>query len=382
MVKCKLNSSAKRRLEHKENLPSKRPTEDSSPAEESAQLSKIIDLDDVCLDKIFMPLNIKDLFSVAVGNEWLRPAANFVYKRKFGDKKVWFSRVHSTQSTNALNNIGVFIIIYDFKTCLEFLRCFGTSITHLEISYGQSNSKRYRYVHQYVNEYCSESLVTLQFDRKSSFAMEHIKKPFNNVQHIQLFGCDLSENFRSFDDIFPHLRHLSIDGVGLNHCFIAATPTRLERLSISLADNNNYFATKRYNVLNQLLQSNHQLQSLTLFAPALNSITFNSLLDMIKENQLISELVLSTGYAPHSVNAKQIEHLAREHPLLAELDLQSFHFTTDNIMTIIRQPTVLKKFRFRARRLRVHTSIASKLDNGWKCVYSKPGSLVTLYRVN
>lgn len=49
---------------------------------------KITDLYDDCLAKCFEYLDLRSLFNVSVANEWLRPAANDVYKRKFGRKMV------------------------------------------------------------------------------------------------------------------------------------------------------------------------------------------------------------------------------------------------------------------------------------------------------
>lgn len=68
---------------------------DDSPTESKYQRpatpeqpTKCTDLNDDCLQKIFEHLNLIELFNVAVANEWLRPAAGIVYKRKFGMKKV------------------------------------------------------------------------------------------------------------------------------------------------------------------------------------------------------------------------------------------------------------------------------------------------------
>lgn len=49
---------------------------------EPKSTTKIIDLNDDCLVKIFEYLNIQNLLNVALANDWLRSAANDLYKRK------------------------------------------------------------------------------------------------------------------------------------------------------------------------------------------------------------------------------------------------------------------------------------------------------------
>lgn len=53
------------------------------------QPTKITGLIDDCLEKIFEHLDIGSLFNAAVANEYLRPAASNVFKRKFGTERVW-----------------------------------------------------------------------------------------------------------------------------------------------------------------------------------------------------------------------------------------------------------------------------------------------------
>lgn len=90
---------------------------------------KIIDLNDDCLVKIFGRLDIQSLFSVAVANEWLRPAAGEVYKRKFGAKKVRISECDDYQlraCANAPMLNPETIAVCGLMTSLQFLRCFGS----------------------------------------------------------------------------------------------------------------------------------------------------------------------------------------------------------------------------------------------------------------
>lgn len=373
-TKVMVKSNKKRQCEMVERSPKKC---------QRRQATKITDLNDDCLEKIFKSFDIQNLFDVAVSNEWLRPAANAAYTRQFGAYKVRLYDVHTIQ--NACKPIygSDIVLIHDLKTCLQFLRCFGSSITHLAINYRRSDSKRYDHVHQYINKYCSESLITVQFKLKPSFPIEHFVKPFVNVQSIQMFGCDLDEEFQRFFAWFPNVQNLKINGVDIVHRFVNATPPQLEHLTININGNECANVPQQFKCVADLLKSSRQLQSLIINVFNTKTIQMNSLLNWIKENQSISKLVVSADFDPKRVNTLEIKRLAREHPLLVELDLQPYQFTTGLVMTIIRLLTSLKKFIFRVQDSRVHDNIALKLDEGWQqSTYNIINSIVTLNHQN
>lgn len=78
-------SKLKRSLENNEKRKSK-----CSRAETPDQpmTTKIVDLNDDCLLKIFGHLDLKSLLNVAIANEWLRPAVVDVHKQKYGAKPI------------------------------------------------------------------------------------------------------------------------------------------------------------------------------------------------------------------------------------------------------------------------------------------------------
>lgn len=103
MDECQTNMFMNR---HDEIPPGERQRSELSAVEEPARPTKIIDLNDDCLVKIFKSLNIEDLFNVAVANEWLRPAANSVYKRKFGAKKIHLNGVCGDTSMLSIKSLS------------------------------------------------------------------------------------------------------------------------------------------------------------------------------------------------------------------------------------------------------------------------------------
>lgn len=164
-------SNMKRQRENGQSEQSKKSQRVDS-TDEAIQTTKIIDLNDDCLTKIFGYLKLQSLFNVAVASEWLRSAE--VYKREFGKKPV---KLHGFDDFN-LNSKGhgetasgpehgTDIDIFDLKSCLQYLRCFGPYISNLLINYDFPKSKRYEYVNQYIGYFCADNLLSISMDNGS-----------------------------------------------------------------------------------------------------------------------------------------------------------------------------------------------------------------------
>lgn len=361
-----------------ESPPEKRQRmEPTPPAEEPKQSTKITGLNDDCLEKVFIRLTLVDLFNVAVANQWLRPAANAVYKRKFGKKEVHLIRVHGIQKSPVPDDDGNSIKIYNFKTCLQFLRCFGSSITHLIITYGQSTSRRYDHMHQYINKYCAKTLVSIKFSGKLPFGIEHFDEPFRNIQYVDIIDCNLGKQFPQILKWFPNIHHLKCHGSHINHrYFIAEPPTQFKHLTIEFNHSTNVDLMERYQRIVDMLQLNRQLQSLTINAKSVHMI-MSFLLDMIKGNRLISQLSVCSARTTR-VNERDVKRFAHEHPTVVELDLPGFRFTANTVIILLQRLIPLRRFRFNIHSKSVYTNIVSKLNAEWQSTVS--GLLVTLNR--
>lgn len=179
-----------------------------SPADPNAK--RITDLDEHCLEEIFGYLNFQSLFSVAIANGILRPAAANVYKRRFGRFAVEITGngfMTDRRPIFVLNKL----IVDQLKSALQFLRCFGSAITALEFDAAYySKGKRYEYIHQYINKYCAESLVKISFKSVSKIDKKHFPKPFRSVENVTVTGGSLARYLPSFSVWFPNMRHLTL----------------------------------------------------------------------------------------------------------------------------------------------------------------------------
>lgn len=383
MVKRKPKSSAKRQREHDGKSSNKRhrPEPQASVVETPEKPQKIIDLFDECLETIFQSLGFDDLYNVAVANESLRPTARFIYRRKFGACKVRLYSVENIKNTSKpIYRAGV-IIINDLKSCLQFLRCFGSSIGHLAIHYRESDSHRYDYVHQYINKYCSDSLVHIRFNLKPSFRIEHFDKPFVNVQRIEMFRCNLDEQFQQFFEWFPNVKDVKINGIEIVcRRFMDANPSQLEHLVINIKGNECANTAQQNKCITDLFNAHRQLQILKINVFKYTQMPLSSLLDMIKENQSISELTVNDGKLDHSnaIITMEIKRLIHEHPSLVELDLSYYRLSVDHVNIIIQRSIALKQFRFATIFRDKHHSIGFNLNGVW--IASQQPGITTLSR--
>lgn len=328
-----------------------------SPAESMPKVTRIIDLNDDCLVKIFGHLDLQSLFNVAVANEWLRPAAGDVYKRKYGAKSVQISRCDDYRPSmrapvqnireielHPIKEIHNCVKVRGLKTTLQCLRCFGSSISDLRICYKQSQSKRYGYLHQYINDYCFESLTDLSFLEMPNIAIEQFQKNFVNVREVHISRSDLKEQLSLFSKWFPNMLRLNLFRIRMGNQFIASQFQSLEELSISGCTEME-LKTK----VAELLRMNRQLKILSIDMNNERPLPAIDLLDAIMENASLTKLTVSSDHYSREypeVNSEEVQRVAIEHSGLVGLSLQNYRFQAEDAIALIRQLGSLKKFRF------------------------------------
>lgn len=331
--------------------------------DEPKSTTKIIDLNDDCLVKIFNYLDLQNLFNAAVANEWLRPATHDVYKRKFGTKPV-----HICNITNDFLPIEWLstIVICDLKSCLQYIRCFGSSIKKLTISYNESKIKQYQYVNQYINEYCHASLNEIELHNKPKNSIENFSKPFINVRKITVWNCDIGEQFPLFVEWFPHLHHLELNFVRLRHGFDQAPFQHLTHFVIRASNENEYGIFAAAN----LLRLNKQVRSLKILDYN-QAITMNALLNIIRNNKLINKLDVKFNVPRIPISSTEVQRIVREHQSLIELHLPCYQFTCDNLIALTDHLKSLKSLKFKMQDNFQHAQFISRLNRKLICSQSE-----------
>lgn len=359
---------------------------------------KITDLNDDCLKKCFNYLDLASLFAVSVANEWLRPAANVVYKRKFGAKKVqikgeqfpfWlFSANDITMPLDLKSEPYEFddsIHVCGIKTCLQFLRCLGPVIGNLTIGYLQLDDNEYDYIHQYINKYCAETLTGIVFQDKLNYPIEHFDKPFVNVQAVAVYHSELANQCRSFAQWFPNMRSLELRDVKMLDHTMKMPFRHLRDLQINI-NGGKCGLTKR--MAARIFHLSPKLQHLKIRVFGRQGMALSTLLNIIEVNQHVCDLHVSMENHSMKVWSWDVERLVNEHPSLIELDLTGHTFKEDDALMVIQQLKLLQTFRFQLENARGYGDFVAQVKNvhdQWKpsvrteC-WNKHRQVVTLER--
>lgn len=343
-----------------------------------AQPTKITDLFDECLENVFNRLDLISLFNVTGSNEWLRPAARLAYKRNYGQRLVCLTAIEkricatgagAAACQSALVEDAGTVVVFGLKACLEFLRCLGPSIANLAIVYKEANAKWCHYVHQYINQYCAENLATMVFLEKSSNPIEHLEKPFVNVQSVLVVKSDIGNQFASFPQWFPNLCILEMRDVCMYDPSIAMPFDRLVHLGIDINNGTirNGF-TKREAA--NLLRLCRGLLSLEVRMPAgRQGMTLNTLLNCIDANQNLQKLIISMERYWSIVKLAEVQRFASEHPNVFTVCLKNYKFTADTAGAMVRQLNDLKQFHFQIKNSSEYLEFVSQLNAGqWMSV--------------
>lgn len=336
-------------------------SKDAPPDRKEKPPTKITDLNDDCLLKIFGHLDLVNLFSVAVANEYLRPAAGEIYRQKFGAKAVKVSecndykwtranaRKHQSEDfSSALDLSSYEVTVRGLKASLQFLRCFGSEIKRLYIHFEKSASKRYQHLLQQVNNFCSGNLERLTFYEMPDMAIEQqFKKRFSKVIVVTFkYGC-LGQQWPSIMvEYFPNIKVLNMIHVSIccraNKNSIEKPIKTLKEIYIS----GGLTGDKALEIAANLLANARQLNSFTISSR--RNADMNKLLTEIKNNPSIVQLILSHNYPSVTirVNSNQVRQLLDQHSKLIFLRLYGYELNADEAVAVIRGLKSLKIFQF------------------------------------
>lgn len=188
----------------------RKPSENQNGANVS-ESTKITDINMDCMEHILKDLSLDDLLSVADCCSRLREAAVFTLVAKQTFKRLHLKDIRTTaDQTIVYDHQG--ISIDNLTMALRFLRCFGHTIYKLTIDYSGIGDTHSAIVDQYITKYCSETLLRLEVSHARKQMMNHIQKPFSNVNFLQFSNCVLGEPLYDIAKWFPYLIELTFCG--------------------------------------------------------------------------------------------------------------------------------------------------------------------------
>lgn len=168
--------------------------------------TKIIDINNDCLERVFQFLEFRDLIMVSDANKWLRIAAETVFVRKLKRRMIVIDMDHHSRCTYDIgvydNAIRIRLPLLAAKT----IRLFATNISELYIN--MISLKKHFFVH--VNEYCHQTLKILYICGNHSTLFGALDHPFANVEEFVYAGGIIGPGSEHISRLFPRLRHLDL----------------------------------------------------------------------------------------------------------------------------------------------------------------------------
>lgn len=149
--------------------------------EEMITSTKLTDVNDDCLERVFKYLSLEDLLNVAETSKQLKTAVDraFIFLFKDIDFRIDFV-VYSFDMTD-------YVHISKIRDAFRSLRLFGNLISNLSL--GLCKYDIYKYVFPYVSTYCTDSLRKIEIDGVENDFTIYLKRPLLNVETLYFRRC-------------------------------------------------------------------------------------------------------------------------------------------------------------------------------------------------
>lgn len=201
----------------------------------------ILDLNDDCLEVIFMNFDLKQLFNVIVTHPHFSIACRRIISKRYKYKEVTFH-------ANDLKNPEVFYFI-------------GDIVQRVRVNYDQNNaikSVNNRKMHDAIVQHCSNTLIEATFNNIES--TQHVNRVFHRLQQLKFNHGSVGPSLTQFNKWFPNLNRLElffceiIDKQCIEHSFL-----QLQHFTVA----HHNFTLRN---LQKFLDLNPQLQTFTVYS--------------------------------------------------------------------------------------------------------------------
>lgn len=172
----------------------------------SSHQTKIVDIDNDCLECVFEFLEFRDLINLAEANKFLQVAAKIVFGRKLKRKMV-VVEIQKSCVTSDIENYDDAIRIRDSMLAVQTIRHFGQRISKIVLIIKTDSSLREKFF-AHANEYCHKTLNILHIFGDHSNVFGAVKHPFEFVEEFWTEKGTIGPGCEHFTKLFPRLRHL------------------------------------------------------------------------------------------------------------------------------------------------------------------------------
>lgn len=264
---------------------------------------KLVDIPNDCLETIFEMLDIGDLVNVAEADDKFTPAAESVFSRRHGMKRV-------TSTKDSMSHIYKDVINVETDSMVACLCHFGQFISNLTIDF---NFEPLTDIERAIHKYCRKPLINLSLECGYEQLFETLNDPFVNVQSLSIQSSTINANLSHLSRWFPNLVRLDL--------IYVKTP---EAESIEV----NFQHLERVNIHNHM------------------DASLSTILKIISLNPQIKSLELSSYYSQQLMetlnnNSEQLQEISLYTPIdgFRSLSKQTFHLGSATKFTLHCQST-------------------------------------------
>lgn len=212
---------------------------------------RIIDLDDDCLEKIVLHLNLKQLFDTATVHTRFVNACRRAFLKNYRNKEITISANQTLQPNYPL-----------------VLHLFGDLIRHLRVTYDRHNDNGHgqfnNRTHSAIVRHCSDTLTVATFNHIQP-TME-INRPFEHLECLNFNQGRVGVTMSQFNKWFPQLVCIQFFfSTTINTNCIEQTFPNLQHFTVA---HQNF----TFDNLRKFLDLNKQLKSFTVYNYDMNLI--------------------------------------------------------------------------------------------------------------
>lgn len=316
-----------------------------------------------CLERIFDFLDLESLLNLAQTCKRLQIAAVHKFNEDYSEKQFILQCIHTASSEchEIIEHDHDDVDIIGMKLCLPFLRVFGAKLKYIQVIMYTGTVACNSYIDQYLNRYCADNVVDLEYELKNYFVAESMVKPFRNL-HTLIFQHSSLKQMPNFVDWFPQVTHFEIDDCSTGRDdFIAATLPKLEHLQLAID-----CGMSEKNVIN-ILRANKHLRCLDMYIGNTIEMTMTQLLNMINTNKSLTTVkLLSYEGGATAVNRSELLRFVKEHRDVVELDLSPYVLSPHDAITFIDALDSLKSIQFLTENRDEFGHLLNRSQTKWK----------------
>lgn len=169
-------------------------SESDSEDENQEDVTKIVDLNDDCLEPIFLKLTKQDLANIAESNLRFLQMACYAYARNFAENP--FESGYDECDDNY------------FTHSMNIIKHFGKLIRKLDLYDAHNDCQYNEQITDALFATCDSNITDIVFDRVDQDTLNKISRPFPNLTNLNIYDLSLPQKIAQLNRWFPNVTKL------------------------------------------------------------------------------------------------------------------------------------------------------------------------------